>query len=134
MITNSILNEYGFHDTEINKIECMENIIALYFEKGICALDDGKETLKTNKCVMKLVVNNTDGILQNVEIYVIRRKKIKEIDLNDLINMLRNDTFKINNLLMSNFNQTILICGFSDKYEIYVTISCIKECCIDVMK
>lgn len=134
MITNSILNEYGFHDTEINKIEFMENSIVLYFVKGIYILDSGKETLKTNQCVMKLGVNNSDEIFQNIEITAIRRKKIKEIDLNELINMVRSDVFNVNNLFMSNFNQTILICGFSGKNEIYITISCIKECSIDVMK
>ena len=112
MITNSILNKYGFHDTEINKIEFMENSIVLYFVKGIYILDNGKETLKTNQCVMKLGVNNSDEIFQNIEITAIRRKKIKEIDLNELINMVRSDVFNVNNLFMSNFNQTILITAY----------------------
>lgn len=127
-ITDSVLNQFGFHDTLIDKIEVRNNEITLFFEEGIYRINGGKEIEKTNNCKANLKICNYNEPLDNfVDIISLKRKKAKEITLTCLIDMLNKNKFDIIDSYLSDFSQSILIFGYIGKLRISLSISGIEE-------
>ncbi len=127
-ITNSILNQYGFHDASISKIEIDSDSLSFVFNDGVYCLENGKEIKKTDKCkvILKLLKFN-DPLDNYIELYKIRRNHYKAITLQDLIELLKNCKFDITDLYLSNFSQSILLVGYIGKLKISFSVCDIKE-------
>ena len=113
---SSELFKYGFHDTFISSIEIRDGKAFVQFPSGLYYLDEsGKETELTGKCTM--IIKTIDGvdIYNQIEILcLLRRKKYKEIDSENIESIIAKTGVGVMNLYYSRFCSSIMfICGNS---------------------
>lgn len=122
--------KYALHDTQINKIVCNHQGVELYFENGVYLLDEtGKETAPSAPCRLVITINAFDAtkIYEHIIVTQFRKSKVTEISFADFLKLLEKNTFDIDMDYYSYFGASILLKGYSGKYEIELAISEIEK-------
>lgn len=123
-------NDLSLHDSILNQILITENGIKLIFNNGIYKTDsNGIQTELTNKCCMNIKINEFDSknLFQHIEIYKIYKKKVTEINYQELSNLLNVYYFDIDDEFYSQFSKSLLLVGFIEKIKIIFKISEIEN-------
>ena len=118
--------EYCLHDTALNDITVEKFCIELIFEKGIYSLsEEGKEARLTDKCVLKVNIDNfqTEHIWQHLQILSQYKRKIKEISILELKKMLLVGSLIVDDSFWSDFSNGLIIKGNVNKYFIELKIT-----------
>lgn len=127
---HEIKYQYGLHDTEINNVIRTDDGIILEFNEGVYLLDEtGKETVLSKKCHLEIKINYFDKekVYEHIEIILLRKKKIKEIEFNKFEDLIKTSNLSIYKDYYSPFADSFLIKGFIDKYGIEFVVTEIAE-------
>ena len=130
---NHNINKYGLHDCSVKSLVVQNDSIELLF-KGLYELDEqGKEKDLTDECRMTISLNLSDS--QNIEDYIeinqIHRGRIKELSLKNFMKIIHNFCFDIEMDFYSQFNNSMLLKGFINKYQIGFFMSNIKNITVE---
>lgn len=121
--------KYCLHDASLNNICVGKSGIELIFEKGIYVLtQEGKEDTLTDKCELKIDINNfySENVLQHLQIIRQYKRKIKEISIWELKEMLLKDNFVVYDSFWSDFSKGLIIKGNVNKFFVELNITEIK--------
>lgn len=122
------LNNYGFHDTKITSISCLNLEVKIEFDNGIYFLDEnGKETKLSNPIEINLKINSSYA--SSLNSFEIREygKKMKYIELSQFQKYLAKKPFNIAMNYYSNFNNSILFDGGFPNKQIFLSIEGIED-------
>ena len=122
--------QYGLHDTEINRIKIAEEGIVLEFDNGVYLLaDSGAETTLSKKCYLELKINSFDRqkMYEHINIQLIHKKKIKEIEYREFEEMLAQSSIDVYLDYYCPFADSLLIKGFMKQGEIEFAVTEISE-------
>lgn len=123
------LNKYGLHDSVCNSIFWENGNICFAFNLGIYELlPNGKEKCLTNPCkmIVSLDLKTSQKAHQFMLVNQILHGKFDEIECEDFLQIVANNSFEIENHYFSPFNNTILLIGYSSCAQYEVSISNIK--------
>lgn len=130
MIFNCGSCGYGLHDTEISDIKISDIGIVFTFKSGVYLLNDsGKETSKSQSCNLEINISDFDisKADEHLTIYKIYKSKIKEIEFPKFEQLLKIFGFKIIVDYYSDFDKSVLLEGYIDKYKIQLIITEIEK-------
>ena len=122
--------QYGLHDTSINNIICTDDGIILEFHNGVYLLDsNGKETILSKKCHLDIKINffDRDKMYEHIEIKLIRKGRVKEIEYNKFEDMMKNNKMSVGLDYYCPFADSLLIKGSINKHEVEFVITEIAD-------
>lgn len=126
-------SRYILHDTSINEISQDTGKLYFYINQGVYWIDVNNENEsfnKTNSCKIEISIDNldVDKIYQHIVVKKIYKSKIKEIEFNTFLKLLKyNKEFKIDVDYYSFFAKSLLLKGRVGKYEMELVITEIKD-------
>lgn len=126
------LNQYGLHDTFVDKIFLQQDAIVFCFETGVYHLDvDGRLSQKTSACQMQIVVRNLDleQMYEHVEIKTIKNSKSKEVSFNIFLKQANRNGLEIYLDYYSFFAKALLLKCFVEGLEFEIQITEIEKIC-----
>lgn len=118
--------QYCLHDTVINRFICTNEGIVIEFDNGVYLLDEtGKAMELSEKCRLQLIINYFDRqkTYEHIDIKIIRKNKIKEVEFAEFQTMLAKDIFKVHLDFYSPFADCLLIKGIVGKYEVEFSVT-----------
>lgn len=127
--------EYGYHDTDLTRIDNEGMFLKLFFENGLYTLDDkGTELSLTEPIMLCLKINSIYKNVDNIIEISINHKKDRYIEYEYFKKILKKDGCGITNLYFSDFNDTILIDGMLENKRIIITIEGVEEVLFSFIK
>ena len=125
------LFEFGFHDTEISDIDCIESSVYLTFHNGLYILDNtGKEIELSDSITMRIDIDKRymfGSIYNLIEITEFNNQE-RDVDFLSFKKRMNDSSFEIRMAYYSRFNNTILFDGSIKNKHIMFTI----ENCLDI--
>ncbi|MDE6356400.1 MAG: hypothetical protein K2L67_04060 [Clostridia bacterium] len=90
---------------------------------------DGKETEKTQKCMMSLKISGFNPIAayEHITVYRFKGTKFKEISFNDFCELVKANGFEIHLDYYCDFAKSILLKGDMGKFGIEISLTEVAE-------
>ena len=126
------LNQYGLHDTVVDKMFLQQESIVFCFETGIYHLNiDGRLSQKTSACQMQIFIQNLDSeqMYEHVEIKKIKNFKSKEISFDSFLKQVNKNGLEIYLDYYSFFAKALLLKCFVGELEFEIQITEIEKIC-----
>lgn len=122
------LFEFGFHDTEISDIDCIESSVYLTFHNGLYILDNtGKEIELSDSITMRIDIDKRymfGSIYNLIEIIEFSNQE-RDVDFLSFKKRISDSSFEIHMAYYSKFNNTILFDGsIKDKHITFTVENC----------
>lgn len=125
----SSLNKYILHETVITNAIFENGFIDLAFNEGVFYLCKDTDVQKTGACRMRLYIDGFDKKYchQNVEVKRIENNVIIDMGVDDFLEVVKTEGFKIYLDYYSFVARSILLIGTTENFDMEITVTDIQK-------